>query len=96
MKKSTGTKRTASANGNSKPRRAKPRAGAYVLCIDNHGYPASLERGKVYPRLPARSAPTGWLRVVDESGDNYLFPASRFVRVELPTKTKRALALSGR
>ena len=88
-------KRTASANANSKSKRASSRARpiGYVLCIDNHGYPASLERGKVYPVLaPGSATRAGWLRLIDESGDDYLFPAKRFVPVELPTKAKRALA----
>jgi hypothetical protein len=63
------------------------------LCVDNGGYPASLERGKVYPVLPqGAGARAGWLRIVDESGDDYLFPATRFVRISLPMSARRALA----
>jgi len=65
----------------------------YVLCLDNRGYAASLEIGKVYPRLrPTPAVPDGWIRVVDESGEDYLYPVGRFVDVELPRRAKRVLA----
>jgi hypothetical protein len=59
-----------------------------VLCIDNTGYPASLEPRKLYQVLPDADAKGhGQLRVVDESGEDYLFPASLFVTgVRLPWK----------
>jgi hypothetical protein len=86
----------ASANANSKSSsKAKRRDAAigYVVCLDNRGYLASLEVGKVYRLLRATAeAPRGWLRVIDESGGDYLFPGARFARVELPAKAKRALA----
>jgi hypothetical protein len=64
------------------------------MCLDNTDYPASLEIGKVYRALPVPrgSAPKGWLRVIDESGEDYLFPPHRFVRIQLPLKARRALA----
>src|SRR4051794_22964384 len=98
MKKSTGTKRTASANESSRSSRAKRPVG-YVVCIDNRGYPASLERGKVYPILAGGSisgARPGWLRVVAESGADYPFPAKRFVPLALPPRAKRALSVLAR
>jgi len=63
------------------------------MCVDNSGYAASLEVGKVYrsPRSP-KSVPSNWIRVVDESGEDYLYPSKRFVPVQIPLKGKRALA----
>ena len=74
---------------------AASRAG-YVMCVDNAVYLASLEIGKVYRALPNRRTgpPRGWLRVIDESGEDYLFPPSMFVHVQLPPRGRRALALA--
>ena len=56
-----------------------------VVCIDNDGYPASLELHKIYRILPdAVAAARGDLRVVDESGEDYLFPASAFAPIKVP------------
>lgn len=55
----------------------------YVLCIDNEGYPVSLERMKLYEVLPDDRSERGLVRVIDESGEDYLYPASRFVPVAL-------------
>ena len=57
----------------------------YLLCVNNEGYPASLEMRKVYRRLrDPKAAAHGFVRVIDESGEDYLFPESFFVPVELP------------
>ena len=65
----------------------------YLFCLDNRGYPASLEVRKVYRSLhdPVASA-RGLIRVTDESGEDYLFPSDRFVTVELPRSAARAFA----
>ena len=54
--------------------------GKYLaLCLNNEGYKASLEVGKVYPVIKDKAAEKeGYLRVIDESGDDYLFAADRF------------------
>ncbi len=59
-----------------------------AVCIDNTGYPAALEPWKLYPVLPDSEARAhGQLRVIDESGEDYLFPASLFVTgVRVPWK----------
>jgi len=63
----------------------------FVICIDNSGYPASLELHKIYAVLPdERAAEDDFLRVVDESGEDYLYSAKRFVPVELPQKVKQS------
>ena len=68
--------------------------GKYLaLCLNNDGYPASLEVGKVYPVIKDKAAEKeGYLRVIDESGEDYAFAADRFHMVELPLKVKRTLA----
>jgi hypothetical protein len=63
---------------------------AFVLCIRNDGYPASLERRKIYPVLRgAAAAKQSLMRVVDESGEDYLYPADYFVGLHLPNVKSR-------
>lgn len=63
----------------------------FVLCIENRDCD-DLEKGKVYPVLPDASAKReGYLRVVDESGEDYLYPESYFVPLDLPSKAQAAL-----
>ena len=56
----------------------------FVICIENEGYRASLERFKLYMVLPDGEPALGLIRVVDESGEDYLYPSSAFVEVTLP------------
>lgn len=70
----------------------KKSAQQYVICISNKDYSSSLERRKLYLSLPDPEAENlGMLRVVDESGEDYLFPASLFVAVDLPRKVSKAI-----
>jgi hypothetical protein len=63
----------------------------FVLCVRSGGYKASLEPRKVYRVLSdPRAERESLLRVIDESGDDYLFPASLFVRIDLPAGAKAA------
>jgi hypothetical protein len=56
-----------------------------AICIDNTDYEMSLERRKVYAVLPdADAAKHNYVRVIDETGEDYLFPASRFVLITVP------------
>ena len=67
---------------------------AFVLCVRNEGCD-DLELRKVYQVLPDQAAAQeGYLRVVDESGEDYLYPADYFVAIELPDAVAKALALS--
>jgi hypothetical protein len=67
----------------------------FAICIDNSGYPASLELHKIYRVLPdADAAMDGDVRVIDESGEDYLYPADFFVLVDLPRDTERILQAS--
>lgn len=64
----------------------------FVVCIRNRGYAASLEVRKVYRRLvDGPAARLGLMRVVDESGEDYLYPAGFFVDLRLPAAALRAL-----
>jgi hypothetical protein len=64
----------------------------FVVCINNAGYPASLELHKIYRVLPDHDAVRGGdVRIVDESGEDYLYPAAWFVPVELPRRVKTSL-----
>jgi hypothetical protein len=68
----------------------------FLLCVRNKGC-EDLEPRKLYEQLPdSRAAEDGYVRVVDESGEDYLYPADYFVAVELPREAERALAGSAR
>ena len=67
----------------------------FAVCINNDGYPASLELHKIYRVLPDEGAEAnGDLRIVDESGEDYLYPAQRFILVELPLAVEKSLLQS--
>jgi len=54
----------------------------FVVCIDNSEYPISLELHKIYRVLPDKEAQTdGDMRIIDESGEDYLFPAEYFISI---------------
>jgi hypothetical protein len=64
----------------------------YAVCIKNRGNEASLERNKLYVLLPDRQAEAdGLVRVIDEDGEDYLYPADWFVAVELPKVVRASL-----
>jgi hypothetical protein len=67
----------------------------FVVCLDNSDYPASLEIGKLYRIIPDEDAAAeGYLRVIDESGEDYAFLASRFHPVQLPPAVEKTLLTS--
>ena len=71
---------------------ARSSRARFAVCIDNSDYPASLELHKIYRVLPDRQAEgDGDLRVIDESGEDYLYEADRFLLVDLPAGTVRVL-----
>ena len=64
----------------------------FVICIRNDDYPASLEKRKLYVKLHDPEAEQHhYVRVIDESGEDYLYPEGYFVAVELPDETRRAI-----
>ena len=64
----------------------------FVICIDNVDYPASLEKRKIYEVVSDPEAEeVGHIRVVDESGDDYLYPATCFIDAHLPKEVQAAV-----
>ena len=64
----------------------------FAVCVNNSEYPASLELHKVYRVLPdEEAAKDGDVRVIDESGEDYLYPAEYCVVIEVPCEAARAL-----
>jgi len=64
----------------------------FAICVHNEGYPASLELWKVYRRLPDRRAAKDQLvRIVDESGEDYLYDQAWFIPIKLPPAAKQAM-----
>ncbi len=63
-----------------------------VVCVDNEGYPASLETRKIYVAIrDAATEKHGMVRVFDESGEDYLYPKNFFRPIELPQTLKKAV-----
>ena len=72
--------------------RRKDSTPRFVVCIDNSDYEASLELHKIYAVVPDYdAAQDGDLRIVDESGEDYLYAGSRFVAIEVPKALERAM-----
>jgi hypothetical protein len=73
-------------------KRRKSRTKHFAVCVDNRGYPASLELHKIYCVMPDEDAEAeGDIRVIDESGEDYLYSAKRFVEIEPPQTVRRSL-----
>src|SRR5215468_3730944 len=98
MKRTASARKSSSESGTST--RSRRSAGAdrrFVVCIRNEGYEASLERNKIYEILPDKDAERhGDLRVVDESGEDYLFAADRFVAIDVPAAVKQSVSKASR
>ncbi len=64
----------------------------FAICLDNKGYEASLEIGKAYQIIPDEEAVShGYIRLIDESGEDYAFSASRFHLLQLPLPVEKVL-----
>jgi len=69
----------------------------FAVCINNTDYPASLELHKIYQVLPDEDAARdGDIRVIDESGEDYLYPASLFVPIQVPPEAIQAMTTGNR
>jgi hypothetical protein len=96
MKRTTSAKRNSSATGISTRRKAEA-TPTFAVCVRNKGYESSLERNKIYVVLPDYEAEwDGDLRVVDESGEDYLFVADRFVVIDVPAAVRASLLRASR
>ena len=86
-------RKSSSAKGTStRSRKPTPAGRRFVVCVRNDGYEASLERNKIYAVVRDDDAERdGDLRVVDESGEDYLFSADRFVAIEVPASVRASL-----
>jgi len=68
------------------------KAKQFVVCLKNDGYDVSLERRKIYQALPdPEAAKHRQIRVIDESGEDYLYPQNFFAPIELPQPIRRAV-----
>ncbi len=66
---------------------------SYLLCVKNDGYSASLDLRKIYQALPdATAAQRQYVRVIDESGEDYLYPEDFFVPIDLPQAAAKVFA----
>lgn len=64
----------------------------FVVCLKNEGYAASLERHKIYRVVPdANAEKDGDLRIVDESGEDYLYPKDWFALIDVPEAVEASL-----
>jgi hypothetical protein len=67
----------------------------YVVCIQNKNYTSSLELRKIYAVIPDADAEAhGMIRLMDESGEDYLYPRSFFLPIKVPQTISHALALA--
>jgi hypothetical protein len=67
----------------------------FVVCIQNQDYPASLEVRKLYQVIEDQSASQHhMIRIIDESGEDCLYPANYFVNIELPENLQQALMMA--
>jgi len=68
------------------------KAKQFAVCLKNDGYEVSLERRKIYQVLPdSEASKHRQIRVVDESGEDYLYPQNFFAPIELPQPIRRAV-----
>lgn len=75
-----------------KQRKLKPQ---FVICIKNDDYPASLELRKIYLVVPdTHAAKHHYIRIVDESGEDYLYPADYFIPIELPKDVEKVFPMA--
>lgn len=64
----------------------------FLLCVDNKGYETSIETRKLYEKIPDREAERyKQVRIIDESGEDYLYPSRFFAPVRLPVQTKNKI-----
>jgi hypothetical protein len=92
MKHMASARKNSNARSTSTRSRKSAAARQFAVCVDNDGYEASLECNKIYVVLPDKEAEKdGDVRVVDESGEDYLFSGDRFVVIDVPAAVKASL-----
>lgn len=66
----------------------------FVMCINNKSYSRDLALHKVYKVIPdAKGEASGWIRIVDETGEDYLYAAKYFVPVQIPEEAEQSFEL---
>lgn len=72
-----------------------PRKSRFVVCVDNSDYQASLELHKIYRTMPDEEAEAeGDIRIMDESGEDYLYARDRFVSIRVPLAVRQSITQS--
>jgi hypothetical protein len=70
----------------------KRAASRFLICVENKGYTVSLEKRKIYVAIPdATALKHGQVRVIDESGEDYLYPKSLFMPITIPQSLRKAI-----
>ena len=97
MKRMVSARKSSSARATStRSRKLGSTERNFAVCVRNDGFEASLERNKIYAVLRDEDAERdGDLRIVDESGEDYLFSADRFVAIEVPAAVRASLLKQG-
>ena len=73
-------------------KKKESQSSQFGLCLNNDGYAASLETGKLYRVIPDDEViAQGYLRIIDESGEEYAYAANRFYLIHLPAAVEEAL-----
>lgn len=92
MKRMGSGRETSGSKGSWPEHAGRRHSTSFVVCVDNSGYEVSLELRKLYKTLPDPVASSrGFLRIIDDSGEDYLYPVERFLPVELNQTVRRAL-----
>jgi hypothetical protein len=87
-------KRNSKSNGSS-PKKRPRGVSQYAVCVKNNEYPASLELRKLYQVVPDKSSNAlGLIRIIDESGEDYLYPAEYFLLIKLSPAIQRAVNMA--
>ena len=69
-----------------------PVTSRLLICVENEGYLVSLEKRKIYVALPdALALKHGQVRVIDESGEDYLYPKNLFLPITVPASLRKAI-----
>jgi hypothetical protein len=72
--------------------KSKQSLSEFVVCINNSDYPASLELHKIYRVIVDKEAENeGDIRIIDESGEDYIYPSSYFVPIQVPQPVEKSL-----
>jgi hypothetical protein len=92
MKHMASVKKNSSGKDTSTKPGRTARSSQFLVCINNRGYEASLERNKIYLAVRDEEADqAGDVRIVDESGEDYLYSRKRFVPIDVPATVKASI-----